>query len=481
MKKIFTLVTAALASISMMGATPDLETSNWGENDFATVMTDHSGITLFCAATAWKGNFSGSYYIALGGGCDLSAPSNYFGIKSNDIIDSVEVFWVPNGTDASNIAWAGWTESDNALNQNVDVMGTTEEYVGAKKLENATWQKISFAGQNLSAVLITRQLKKAILNGEGQSNLGKNKTINVLGVRVWTSAASTDPVLKVSAAEVNLDVNAANPSASEKVTFTGKNLAAGTYSLVVPNLAGLTVSPSSVTVGEDGKLDATVEIAYTSSVDVAAANAVVSLTIGELTQSVTVNYSAKTAIEYGKSINIEQLVLDNGKGYDIAGALAAANIDFENINELDSLNDEKNNRNEPYLGLKLKAEGATMGCWVKAGSTIRVKFGFVGGDLIVNGGGMEQTIADSVANAAPLELTAPMDVYVKIVTTNSKTVVVKQVMIDEPIKDVVLPSSPTVGFEDINAGAKATKVLRDGQILIIKNGVEYTIQGAELR
>ena len=46
---------------------------------------------------------------------------------------------------------------------------------------------------------------------------------------------------------------------------------------------------------------------------------------------------------------------------------------------------------------------------------------------------------------------------------------------------VIETVSLTQGFENVNAGVKATKVLRDGQLIIIKNGAEFNAQGAILK
>lgn len=42
---------------------------------------------------------------------------------------------------------------------------------------------------------------------------------------------------------------------------------------------------------------------------------------------------------------------------------------------------------------------------------------------------------------------------------------------------VVLPEPDPTGMEEANANAKAIKLLRDGQLLIIKNGKTYNAQG----
>lgn len=142
---------------------------------------------------------------------------------------------------------------------------------------------------------------------------------------------------------------------------------------------------------------------------------------------------------FASSMNFEQLVLDNGKKYDIKSALTAAGYDFD-ITELDSLNDEKSKRNEPYLGLKLKKQGSYVACNVLPGTTIKVKFGHISDSIRVSGFGASQ-ILHAVNNELPvLSFIAPSESLIKIETMNKNTVMIKQIMIGEEIADVVLPA-----------------------------------------
>jgi hypothetical protein len=219
--------------------------------------------------------------------------------------------------------------------------------------------------------------------------------------------------------------------------------------------------------------------------------AAVSLSIDNLSAQVVIRYSADLTINYATSVNIEQWVLDNGKN-DAAfhAVLSAAHIDFENVNELDSLNDSKNYRNYPYLGLKLKAEGANVGCWVREGSTIKVRLGNIGDDIIVSvNGQMKQMTAAELQNNTPEDdkvlvfptddTPATGDAYVQIFTISSKTVVIKQIMIDEDIAAVELPASTAI--ENTEAGVKATKRILNGQVIIEKNGKTYNALGTEVK
>lgn len=253
---------------------------------------------------------------------------------------------------------------------------------------------------------------------------------------------------------------------------------------------------------------------------------------------------------YAQSLNIEQLVLDNGKGAKIDSILLARGYEFANIDQLDSLNDEKGNaRNEAYLGLKIKKQGGYIACNLQAGTTIRVKFGYVANDVQAIAGTDPLTLTPSNNALEVLEFTAEAETYVQIQTTTDKTVVIKQIAIDEAITDVmhqivyaetengtisgwtvafegetvVLTVTPDAGYsigsvilndaeemtpadgvysftmpaadvnvkatfmpvkdalENTNATKQAVKVVRNGQIMIIRGDNVFNILGTELK
>lgn len=283
-------------------------------------------------------------------------------------------------------------------------------------------------------------------------------------------------------------------------------------------------------------------------------------TLADLTDPITANtsfYGSWTAV-YAESINIEQLVLDEGTEADIETALDDVNIAFDQIDALDSLS-SKAGRNESFLGLKLKKAGAYVEFLLKYNATLKVKFGNLPAAVKITFDG-----ADEVSHSEGVyEYTATTDVVVKIATSSDKTVVLKQIMIDEDIEDVVLPdptityvaavngevSGPdaaavgetveltvkpaegykvktvtvkqelanknpvkvtlepaegglysfvmpesgdvevsaefevdaTTGLDALGAEGKAVKVVRDGQVVILRDGKQYNALGAELK
>ncbi len=151
---------------------------------------------------------------------------------------------------------------------------------------------------------------------------------------------------------------------------------------------------------------------------------------------------------YSESVNIEQLVLDNGVKYDIANEFVKKYIEYASLNALDSLNDAdgKFQRNEPFLGLKLKTAGAYIKVTLKQGSSLKVKLGNIGDNVKVNINGIEQedivkmTTKDASYMTTVFEYTADdADAVVTFTTSSTGTVVFKQIMIDEEIAQVILP------------------------------------------
>ena len=454
MKKIFAFAFAALTSLALLAATESNPTSGDKDNDVAGTSYTLPGTYVASAGSAQvdpmpdKGikvrinKTAGDYSNAL-----------EFKVNESYIITDFQIIGVTN--DKGKTATVGSIYVDGAAYN-----GTFDGTLPAKDASAASNIAISGIEAKESIIFVFSDL-----GGASQANICWNITYE-------EGTPSTDPKLSVSTAEVKLKATAAEPTDEAKLTFSGKNLAAGTYDLAIPSITGLTVNPTSVTVGEDGKLNQEITLSYAPEED-AAGFADLSLTIGELTAKTEIIYNATFEKRYLLfSLNIEQWVLDNGKRTnDFLMALGNAGWDYANVNELDSLNDSKSARNEPYLGLKLKTAGAYVAGWLRANETINLKFGYVGDDVIINGA----TIAKADLEQ-PIQLTVDQDTYIKIETTTKSTVVLKQLMLNDPIADVVLPDSPQ-GLNPAKAAVKAVKVIRDGQLLIEQNGQLYNAQG----
>ena len=324
-------------------------------------------------------------------------------------------------------------------------------------------------------------------------------SVGAAAIKVVRPADDGTPVLNVTKDSISLTATAANPSASTTVKFTGINLAPGTYDFNLPGSDSyFTVSPEYVTVDLDGKLnqevtvtfhEATEEIIWFEEMDTE-----FTLTISGITKAVKLHGINDMEVNYATSLNIEQLVLDNGMGADIAAALETAHIEYANIDALDSLNDDpsKTARNYAFLGLKMKKSVDTkIGFWLAWHSTLNVRFGNVPGNVTVtiNTYNSSTIAKDDIANIAVTDtkvysFTATEgDAYIEFTSNNSKALVFKQIMIDEEIAAVVLPAKPgdETSITNTEASVKAIKRIVDGQLVTEKNGVLYNAQGAVVK
>ena len=156
--------------------------------------------------------------------------------------------------------------------------------------------------------------------------------------------------------------------------------------------------------------------------------------------SADVTFYAKFSKAYAQSIDFEQIVLSNGKSYDVKSALDAMHYDYKTIDALDSLNNSKGAaRNEPYLGLKIKKNGGYLACNVLPGTTIRIKFGYVAETVLVIAGNDTITLKPTDNKIADQVFPIMVETLVKLQTTSDKTVVIKQIMVDEPLVTWMYP------------------------------------------
>lgn len=173
----------------------------------------------------------------------------------------------------------------------------------------------------------------------------------------------------------------------------------------------------------------------------------------------TITLVARYAKVYSQSINIEQLVLDEGTAYDIKAAFAAKGIVAVDVDALDTLNDleKKDNRNYAFLGLKVKKNTSTIAVLLANNSTLRVKFGNVGNAVYVKIGDAEPVAKSAEDLAEPFVYTneTGADIVVRFVSSGTKTVVFKQIMINEAIAEVVLPA-PSAYAITLEAGEHGT-------------------------
>ena len=514
MRKLFTLAAAVLASFSLWAAEPDFESYDWTEASIAEVPGNHDGITIYSEGLGDVGNVSGHWYIPANQNLKATDDSwKFFGVSATSQIDSIAVMYCSNKKgDQTNIAWVAW--GNETPSKDVIDYGTTAGTNGDKKWDEAIWETIDLSGIEAYSVYMSRSNREFYKDGTKIANFGGGKTINVLGFRVWlhetkTVVSTEESLTAVTINDVAISATDLASLVSNKYLFladayvTAPVVKFTKHTVITYDDAStkekdevieVTSQPATTTWGASATINGNSYYVYTSKAasrtvtymygeqvlgtEIVAANGnpaeyaqyetMPLATFGgwykdaDLTQKVEsmaaevisadVTFYAKFSKDYlSKNVNIEQLVLDYGTKYDIKSALTAAGWAYENVDQLDTLNDLENKaaRNEPYLGLKLKTKGAYIMGNLAVDGVLLVKFGNIGCDINVTAKGASVDANDTYkkedlwreddqAYVLPV-YGFTEDVLLTITTTDKGTVVLKQLMLDE-LATVTLPA-----------------------------------------
>lgn len=343
----------------------------------------------------------------------------------------------------------------------------------------------------------TVQATDAIV-GKNQLYIFRNaKSSYFLSVEI-VSTPKTEPWLTLSATEVELAVTPFAASDEAKVTLKGGNLTAGTYKLTVPEVAGLTVAPTSVTVAADGTVNQEITLTYTSDVNVEAASAELTLTVGELTASVTINYTARvdaytqttvidsTTWDWSKA-GIEDVQLDSTKTTPTRlDTFVLANV--EGIVNDASFNSQALRVRGQYMFYKKYNcfQGDYISFNVENAGTVKVIFSNTGKRtdaatetryLYVNGAKTAAGSLVSDAKTTSEEIAVPAG---KVEITFMLPDESKGNQYGRVYSITYVPEETGTALEQNSLFVPATKVIRNGQLLIIREGKTYTVQGVEV-
>lgn len=237
-------------------------------------------------------------------------------LKSSDIKQTKEGFFTWNKGEGTAVSWSskgkhtckydGETYSDvikmEAATQVLFKSSVKATVTIVQTTSNNDADLLKFDGGNLDADLANTDVTVDATNTcriyvitdveAGEHKITRQKETGLAYVKVTYTEENTEPELDVTPKTLTLDLIPVALSKEATFTVTGKNLTDGTYSLDVPAVTGLEVSPASFTVS-GGEVNQEFTVSYASEVDVTADAAAISATVGEKTIEVKVNYSAR--------------------------------------------------------------------------------------------------------------------------------------------------------------------------------------------
>ena len=320
--------------------------------------------------------------------------------------------------------------------------------------------------------------------------------VNLGIIYLHKATPKTEPWLMISAKDVELAVTPFAASDEAKVTLKGGNLTAGTYTLTVPEVAGLTVAPTSVTVAEDGTVNQEITLTYTSTVDVPEATAKVSVTINELPAELTITYRARTTAYTQTTVSDSttwdwikagstEILLDSTSTPSLLDTILLANVP-DIYNGADFRSDALKVCGQYLVRDSKYFQGGYISFIAEKKGTVQVTFSNTGTRdankglgrvLYING----VATNDSTLTTKTLTVSAPVEVPAGQVTITSQ--MPSQPGISQYLRVysiTFVPEETGTALEQNSLFDPATKVIRNGQLLIIREGKTYTVQGVEV-
>lgn len=321
----------------------------------------------------------------------------------------------------------------------------------------------------------------------------KGNSTAISAIKIVRPAPATEPWLTLSATEVELAVTPFAASDEETVTLKGGNLTAGTYTLTVPNVAGLTVEPASVTVAADGTVNQDIKLTYTSTVDVPEATAKVSVTINKLPAELTITYSARTTAYTQTTVSdsttwdwtkagIAEIKLDSTSTPSLLDTIILANVQGI-YNGADFRSDALEVCGQYLVRDGKFFQGVYISFNAERKGFVTVNYSNTAGNaarsLVVNG---TKDAAVSSADTKTVQTSSKMSVNAgKVVIMFAETADnTNETKYARVYSITYVPEETGTALEQNSLFVPATKVIRNGQLLIIREGKTYTVQGVEV-
>lgn len=177
------------------------------------------------------------------------------------------------------------------LDENLNALYTSAtKSIGSYNKTNATNLDFSDTPSDALEAMGTVYLRLYYWYTAGKGSTSKYIAPLNLSV-VGTLEEATAPTISASPKSLTLEAVESGVAVTKNFTVKGYNLVDGTYNLTVPNVEGLSVSPTSFTV-TGGTVEQEIAVSYSATENVPDSKASITATVGDLDLSVEVNYSA---------------------------------------------------------------------------------------------------------------------------------------------------------------------------------------------
>lgn len=396
---------------------------------------------------------------------------------------------------------AACTDAGLLLADNPDIEVNEGEELTAPALTNPNKVTVTYASSDKSVVTVAADgtltsvgagdavitISSASQKVDGVLYCADELTYNV-------KIKSLSPVLEATESALDFSLNAFETTKSATFTVSGYNLTGEASVSTLP--AGFTLDPTALTI-TDGAVEQAFTLTYTAEAAVEASNANLVFTVGET--SVTI------ALTYGKKAALSQTIVTDSTTWDWSKASATAEIKLTDTSipskkdtillaNVDGYVNDANFNSQAllvcgeYLIRDSKYfQGGYISFHAERKGFVTVNYSNTGDNaarsLVVNG---TKDAAVSSADSKTVKTSSKMSVNAgKVVITFAKTEDANNAPQYARVYSITytVDKSGDIGsaFDQTQVETKAVKVIRDGQLLIIREGKTYTAQGVQVQ
>ena len=394
------------------------------------------------------------------------------------------------------------TDAGLLLADNPDIEVNVGEALTAPVLTNPNNVAVTYASSNESVVTVAADGTLTSV-GAGDAVITISAARQTVGDVLFcadeltynVTIKSLSPVLEATKSALDFSLNAFETTKSATFTVSGYNLTGEASVSTLP--AGFTLDPTTLTI-TDGAVDQAFTLTYTAEAAVEASNANLVFTVG--TTTVTI------ALTYGKIAALTQTIVTDSTTWDWSKASATAEIKLTDTS-IPSKNDTillanvdgyVNDANFNSQALLVRGEylireskffqGDYISFNVEKAGTVKVEFSNTGNRtnaetetryLYVNGAKTAAGSLKSDANVTSEEIAVPagkVEITFMLPDETKGNQYGRVYKVTYRVKEDI-----GAALNQVQAEVKAVKVIRDGQLLIIREGKTYTAQGVELQ
>ena len=499
------------------GTSADMQAKNGkglksGKNALYLIVTPETPLKagdsiMICGYLGWKISSTAEQTGDVSASVATGTDKDNYAVGKMELTKDVDVLYLTRAAGKSTaisaikiVRPAACTDAGLLLAENPDIEANVGETLTAPALTNPNNVVVTYASSDESVVKVAADGTLTSV-GAGDAVITISAALQTVGDVLYCAdeltynvkIKSLSPVLEATKSALDFSLNAFETTKSAAFTVSGYNLTGEASVSTLP--AGFTLDPATLTI-TDGAIDKAFTLTYTAEAAVEASNANLVFSVG--TTSVTI------ALTYGKKAALSQTIVTDSTTWDWTKASATAEIKLTDTSipskndtilfaNYEGITNDETFRSDAlmvcgeylqrdselfqggYISFNAERKGFVCVSYSNTGSKNAAR------SLVVNGTKDTTSSANTTAITSSKMSVNAGKVVIMFAETADETNATKYARVYSITYTVDKSGDIGAGLNQVQAEVKAVKVIRDGQLLIIREGKTYTAQGVELQ